>query len=276
MHRKAPDLHDTRHSVATRNRQKSADGFDEDSVYQNNASMRVTNTHSHLSFNENPIRPSHEWRDEGEKKNMFNVEGAGRGNPPDYYAHSEPFPGAPVSSPMIEMTDSEAMRPKPYRGTSILNKRGLGAARVDKLTRTDTFVHKTKYSRVCYAISLLAIVLFWPFWLKLITLKYETKDKPYSIYNESIGLRLTVPALLKGASPDDCAIAQSGDCGDTDVTYGAYVNITNFHHPAKVSSVSYVQLLASFTPEDKPNDFFVVSETSVLDGGLIGGTFYLN
>ena len=56
-----------------------------------------------------------------------------------------------------------------------LNKRSIGAMRVDKLTRTDTFVHKTKWSRCCYAFALLSIVLFWPFWLKCITLKYSVR-----------------------------------------------------------------------------------------------------
>ncbi len=85
-----------------------------------------------------------------------------------------------------------------------------------------------------------------------------------------------MPALLKSAAPEDCAISRNGDCADTDITFGAYVNITNFHHPAEVSSVSYVQLLASFTPEKEPTDFYVVSTASVLDGGLQKGDQFLN
>ena len=95
-------------------------------------------------------------------------------------------------------------------------------------------------------------------------------DKPYSIYNDTVGLHLDVPALLSGAAPDSCAEA-SDSCGPSDITFGASVNITNYRHPKGVSSVSYVQLLASFTPNEKPRDWYVVSTTGVLGGGLLEG-----
>ena len=114
------------------------------------------------------------------------------------------------------------------------------------------------------------MVLFWPFWLKAITLKYTETDDPYSIYNETVGLRLNVPALLKSSTPEDCAMG-SEVCGPDDITYGASVNVSNFRHPSGVSSVSYVQLLASFTPGDKPTQFYVVSTSAVLNGGLLDG-----
>ena len=57
------------------------------------------------------------------------------------------------------------------RPATALNARGTGSVRIDKRTRTDTLVHKTRWSRCCYAVALLSVVLFWPFWLKMITLK---------------------------------------------------------------------------------------------------------
>ena len=57
------------------------------------------------------------------------------------------------------------------RPATALNARGKGSVRIDKRTRTDTLVHKTRWSRCCYAAALLSVVLFWPFWLKMITLK---------------------------------------------------------------------------------------------------------
>ena len=55
---------------------------------------------------------------------------------------------------------------------------------------------------------------------------------------------------------------------DRDIT-GGVRDITNYRHPKGVSSVSYAQLLASFTLNEKPRDWYVVHD-GVLGGGLEG------
>ena len=47
------------------------------------------------------------------------------------------------------------------------------SSRVDRRTRVDTWIKKSGMSRFKYMASLLIIVLFWPVWLKLITLQYH-------------------------------------------------------------------------------------------------------
>lgn len=101
-----------------------------------------------------------------------------------------------------------------------------------------TKVKKTKWERIKYGLTLLNIVLFWPFWLKAICLKYKSGTVYTQIRNESIHVSMAAPALYASASPEECEL-----CGASDVTYGVTLNITNYRQPASVTSASYVSLL---------------------------------
>ena len=93
-----------------------------------------------------------------------------------------------VPSDILDQSDSseQEMTPGPFLGENpgLKGTRGFNAqvkareaprpsSRVDRRTRVDTWIKKSGMSRFKYMASLLIIVLFWPVWLKLITLQYH-------------------------------------------------------------------------------------------------------
>ena len=93
-----------------------------------------------------------------------------------------------VPSDIHDLSDSSEheMAPRKFlvKNPSLKGTRGFDAqfkareaprpsSRVDRRTRVDTWIKKSGMSRFKYMASLLIIVLFWPVWLKLITLQYH-------------------------------------------------------------------------------------------------------
>ena len=60
-----------------------------------------------------------------------------------------------------------------YRHGDRDSRQTLKSDRVDSHTQTGTPIQKTTRQRVTYLFALLNIVLIWPLWLKVITLRYK-------------------------------------------------------------------------------------------------------
>ena len=133
--------------------------------------------------------------------------------------------------------------------------------RVDKRTREDTWIKKSGASRAKYTAGLLSIVLFWPVWMKLITLRYEEPNVAYNIHNSSVGIYLSAPALKADATPSECSVCDASG----NIAYDVTVNVTHYEHPKGVTSVSYIQLFASFDTK-KPENWYAVSTSKILAG----------
>jgi hypothetical protein len=107
--------------------------------------------------------------------------------------------------------------------------KGGKTPRIDERTRTGTKIMKDKKvcggiltDRLYYMFSILAIVWFWPLWLKFICLKY--REAPTPIYNSSIGITMTAPALYSTATSESCSQCGGGE----DVFYDVDVEVTHY------------------------------------------------
>ena len=68
---------------------------------------------------------------------------------------------------------AEAIATMGYRHGDRDSRQTLKSDRVDSHTQTGTLIQKTTRQRVTYLFALLNIVLIWPLWLKVITLRYK-------------------------------------------------------------------------------------------------------
>ena len=69
----------------------------------------------------------------------------------------------------------------------------------------------------------------WPIWLKLLCIEFRDIPKRIDIYDPSIIMNMSVPAMAPEAVTDDCRM-----CGETNIVYDVFVDIMNYEHPEKV------------------------------------------